>query len=500
MDNRDMLNSLLCDELLGEILGRLQESCHCKNISLVCRRWLAVQRRVKTNLGLCIPEGTSISCFGSPVRLLLRQYSHISSLSVVSDQLHSDDTLMLDYILDAIGEGCKFLKELRFEVGPVSSHGLQALARGSTQLTSLELVGLSSKYFSSLRDFKSLRELSLVLFGCDSDEGFEENPDIGILPLEKLCLSGVWAGYQGLGWIWRNCPKLQKLELFNCEGIGDSDSPSFAETLSGLQELHLRRCRTIANGLLIRVAENCKGLRKLVFYDGGNTEGLHHVVRQCKSLEVLDLRLPLDLSNEDLAVIAENCTSLRSLRLHSCWLATGRGIKLLGLNMKFCLEELVLVRCRAIVQEPGTLTTLGLHLKCLKRLDLSDNDHLPVKELGVMLASCKSLLSLRFFRCRGLTDMLVVSIVQRCQLIESIDIRKCDGITAEAVSALVLDCPKLRQLGVEDHKITEATRKLASSKKIGIIKADLPVYKRTICGLKHFFDDFNSLDPTASLL
>eukprot|EP01018_Ginkgo_biloba_P033007 Gb_28630 [translate_table: standard] len=499
MDNQDILNALLCDELLGEILGRLQEISNCKNIGLVCRRWLVVQRRVKTSLGLCILESTPLPCFGSSVRILLSQYSHLLTLSVASEKLQTD-TVYLDYILDAIGQGCKFLKELRFAVGPVTCYGLEALAKGSTNLTSLELVGLSPKHFPSLVKFRSLRELSLLLSGLNLTEDFNRIPDIP-LPLERLCVEGIGACYTGLGWIWRNCHKLQKLELFSCEGIGDSDSSSFAKCLPSLQELQLRRCRSIANGVLMLVAEGCKALKSLVFYDGGDTEGLHHVVRQCRTLESLDLRLPLDLSNEDLAVIAENCLSLKSLRLHSCWLATGAGMKLLGTNMSSSLEELVLVRCRAVVQEPGTLTTLGQNLKCLKRLDLSDNDHLPDKELGAMLASCKSLSNLRLWRCRGLTDMVVALIVQRCQLLESVDITRCDGITADAVLDLILGAPKLRQLGVDESKLTETTKKVASKKKIAIIKSETAVYKRGTHGfIKRLLYDSGHSDLTVSLL
>ncbi|GLJ22185.1 hypothetical protein SUGI_0416890 [Cryptomeria japonica] len=502
--NRDVLNSLLCDELLGEILGRLQEICCCNKVSLVCRRWLAVQRSVKTSLGLFIPEDTSILSFRSRVRDLLRQYSQVLNLSVVSasGQLQRD-TVFLDDLLNSIGEGCKLLNTLRFEAGPVSSYGLQALAKGSVNLTSLELVGSSPKFFGSLVEFKSLRELTLVLFGWDSGEEFDRGISDVELPLEKLCLAGIRGGYTGLGWIWRCCSKLKKLELFSCEGIGDGDLnlSSFVKCLPYVEELCLRRSRTIANGVLLRAAENCKALRKLVFHDGGSTEGLHHVViRQCRSLEVLDLRLPLDLSNEDLAVIANNCQLLKSLRLHSCCLPTGAGLKLLGLNMSLCLEELVLVGCQAVVREPGTLATLGQHLKGLKKLDLSENDHLPDKELGAMLSSCKSLTSLRLLRCRGLTDMVVVLIVKSCQVLETIDIRRCEGITAEAVFGLVSGSPKLRRLAVEEHKITEETKKLASRKKIATIKAETTDYRMATCGMNRFSNDLHNLDANASLL
>lgn len=68
--------------------------------------------------------------------------------------------------------------------------------------------------------------------------------------------------------------------------------------------------------------------------------------------------------------------------------------------------------------------------------------------------------------------MVVASVIQNCHVLETIDIMICDGITTEAVFALVLGSPKLRQLGVEEHKISKVTRKLASKKKIAIMKSE----------------------------
>eukprot|EP00252_Welwitschia_mirabilis_P012553 TRINITY_DN2766_c0_g1_i1.p1 TRINITY_DN2766_c0_g1~~TRINITY_DN2766_c0_g1_i1.p1 ORF type:complete len:489 (-),score=57.32 TRINITY_DN2766_c0_g1_i1:37-1503(-) len=486
MDGFDMMNDLLCDELLGEILGRFEDVSSYRNVCLVCKRWLVVQRRVKNVLGLCLPARPFESSYETFVGCLLSQFPQLQKLSLASDQLQTDAALS-DSLLERIGEFCRFLRELKFSFGSVNTHGLKALALGCRNLTKMELTDFSPDFLTALSEMKALKALTLVLSGHGTRETYSM-PVVRVLQLERLRLIGIGAGYKGLDWLWKSCHKLKNLEFRSCEGLGVSNVSSFVVCLSRIEELKLRRCRTIANAVLLRAAEYSKNLSSLVFYDGGDAEGLHASVRGCRNLKFLDLRLPLDLGNEDLAVIAENGKSLRSLSLHSCWLASGEGIKSLVPGLKY-LEELILVRCRAAVQEPGTLTTLCQQLRFLKRLDLSDNDCLVDKELITMLPSCENLTSLRLWRCRRLTDFSMFSITQRCWMLESLDIARCDCVSADAASTLIINCHRLRQLVVERFKICEGSKRIASSKKITILSSDSSVYKRDTCAYEQLWKD-----------
>eukprot|EP00249_Psilotum_nudum_P016755 c25973_g1_i1 orf=445-1950(+) len=461
-NDSNVFDSLLCEELLAEVIRRVEDGVDQKSVSLVCKRWLMIQRRAKKRLGLCVPSDSSLSDFLSSIHDLLCQHSQIVSLVLIAREVHINAE-MLDVVLDAISSSCKFLRVLQFSVGPITGVGLRRLAIGCPGLVSLDLTFMQVRNLHILLEFKSLRELYLR-GSVDGDRDDLEDEPFQLLRIEKLALEGVTGASYGLGWLWRSCPGLVKLELFNCEGIVDTDSSSFVQCLPSLKELHLRRCRSIAGRILILVAEYCAGLTVLTFHDGGATEGLHHVIRRCQKLEVLDLRLPLDLRNEDLVAIAQNCFSLKSLRLHSCWLPTGSGMRWLAAHIKSDVEELVLVRCRAVAHDSGTLYAIGQRLKCLKSLDLSDNDHLSDNELVAMLASCQNLLQLKLCRCHRLTDKAMYFISQRSSMLESIEVTNCYEITSLGICSLLSGCPSLRKVGVEKSKITNATKRLAITK------------------------------------
>ncbi|KAH7532457.1 hypothetical protein FEM48_Zijuj04G0022000 [Ziziphus jujuba var. spinosa] len=128
------------------------------------------------------------------------------------------------------------------------------------------------------------------------------------LGLESLSLSGIRADDWGIGWLWRSCKKLKKPQLRSCDGIGDGGSfSSFLRCLQGIREVELRTCRSIVDGVLLKLAENCDSLNSLLVYDGGIREGLLRFFSQCScKLQKFDLRLSLDLNNDHLLAVAVN--------------------------------------------------------------------------------------------------------------------------------------------------------------------------------------------------
>lgn len=327
----------------------------------------------------------------------------------------------------------------------------------------------------------SLKELSVLVSSRDRAEGeLQGTGDYGAceseeleaeLGLESLCLSGVSCEDWGVSWLWRSCKKLRKLQLKSCEGIGDGGSyASFGRCLKGLQEVELRTCRSIVDGVLVKLAENCEFLSSLLLYDGGSRDSLLHFISNCRcDLQKLDLRLPLDLKNDHLFALSLHCRNMSSLRLQSCCLVTGDGLKTFGIAMNGGLQELALINCDVVEREPGLLATLGQHLGQLRKLDLSYNEMLPDKELIAMLASCSRLINLRLRGCKGLTDPVILSIHRSCKLLESIDLMNCRGIGEKAVESLVLNSPRLKKLQVEESKLSDATKTWASRKFIDVV-------------------------------
>ncbi|OMO69342.1 Leucine-rich repeat, cysteine-containing subtype [Corchorus olitorius] len=476
------MDEILCDELVQEIFRRLPSSSPSSSlsVSLVSKRWLNLYRSSKASLSLkFLPHDTSMIV---PLSSLLSNYPSLSSLSLVlSDSTSKSTTSLFDHLLSVVASYCSNLNHLKFLTGPVSVPSLLSLSKSCSHLTSITISLPRPLSLTWVVSFSCLKDLSLHVCSIDQTDDHDDevrrfrlcsNEELDEeFGLENLCLSGIQTDDKGVGWLWRNCKRLKKLQLKSCQSVGDAESfSSFISTLKGLEEVELRKCRSIVDGVLLKLAQNCSSLISLLVYDGGSKEGLlEFITTSTCNLQKLDLRLPLDLSNDHLLAVALNQRNLSTLRLQSCFLVTGEGLKALGIALGSTLEELALIKCDVVEREIGLLATLGQNLRMLRKLNLSYNEMLFDKEFVSMLVSCNNLTELKLRGCRTLTAMALVSISKTCKLLESVDIMNCPGIEAQAVEFLVLNCPKLRQVQVEDGKVSDIARKWALHKAIEVI-------------------------------
>ncbi|KAL2320151.1 hypothetical protein Fmac_029120 [Flemingia macrophylla] len=219
----------------------------------------------------------------------------------------------------------------------------------------------------------------------------------------------------------------------------------------------------------MELLQHSRSLNSLLLHDGGNREGLLQFFSQCRSpILTLDLRLPLDLSNDHLSTMALSLRGLNSLRLQSCCLVSGEGLRALAVGLAG-LEELALVNCDVVEREPGLLATLGQRFRNLRKLDLSHNEMLHDKELVSMLVSCGCLVELRVRGCGGLTSVALASMLRSCKSLESVDVMQCLGIGPEAVEFFLKNSSRLRRVEVEESKLSDAARMWASSKFVELV-------------------------------
>ncbi|KAI3713238.1 hypothetical protein L1987_71812 [Smallanthus sonchifolius] len=465
------MDIILCDELLHEIFHRLPPPSSSA-VSLVSKRWRHLLRSSLSSLTIRLsPNHPSLSSLSS----FLSHHTYLSSLSLSSSSAAAT-TAFSDNLLISISTSCPNLTHLHLSTGPVSLFPLLSLSTSCPQLSSLSII-LSRPLLSLdfLTAFRRLKTLTLTLVGNGSPDNISNHftSSTTELQLQSLCLSGIRAGDYPLNWLWNNCSSetLSKLVFENCDGIGDHNSfACFIKGLKNLHEIELKICRSIIALILLKLAENrCDALSSLLIYDGGNKESLLHFIRETRcNLQKLDLRLPLDLDDSHLFEIGAKFNQLRVLRLQSCTMITGEGLKTLGLALSDNLEELALTNCDVMKRQNGFLVELAQNLQNIKILDLSYNHTLLDKEFALMISSYRDLRKLKLRGCSRLTDVSLISLCKSCKRLKSIDLLHCHGFQVEGVEFLILNSPELRSLQVEDRKLSEVARRWMQSKFIEV--------------------------------
>ncbi|KAH7851516.1 hypothetical protein Vadar_012778 [Vaccinium darrowii] len=462
----------LYSELLETVIRRLPPGCIFSpsnaDVSLVSKRWLRLYRSSRSVLYLRLsPDNCIPSSF-------LSHFPHLYILNII---IHPSENAsdFADQILLSVASSCPKLTTLCLRGQPVSLSSLLSLSTSCPSLAVL-VIGLSRPVsFHWLLSFHSLRNLTVCLSPPLSPSEFKPLDDEAKysdaeLQIEVLLLRGIKRGDYGFDWLWRSCKNLKKLDLWRCQGIGaDTSVSSFANCIKGLQEVQLRSCASVVNDILSRLVENCTSLKSLLIQisknsrGGGSREGLLQFFTHSRcNLRKLDLYLCLDLENNHLLVMADKFRGLSSLRLNSCLNITGEGLKTMVLAMSNELEELALINYN---MEPGLLTALGQRFQNLKKLDLSfSGGMLGDEEFISMLESCNCLWDLKVRGCTGLTYASVISMFKSCKQLVSVDIVQCPGIEPEAVELFVLNCMRLRQIHVEDSKLSDVSRSWASKK------------------------------------
>ncbi|XP_045797127.1 dynein regulatory complex subunit 6 [Trifolium pratense] len=472
------MENTLFDELLQEIFQKLpSSSSSSSSISLVSKRWLHLYRSSKTSLSLRFNNHHHFPSFIS----LLTQHPSLSSLSLI---LLSSSKTTTPLFLSAISSSSfsSKLLSLKFIASPVPLSSIISLSNSCTQLSSLSITVSRPVFFNWVLLFPCLKELSIVLsYIDDQDSSFSDFDseelifqngvfDKEIIGLESLCFKGIRGDDWGIDWLWKRCKNLKKLKLLSCQGIGGSYS-SFVQCLQEIQQIELKTCRSIVDGVLLKLAQHCINLESLLVHDGGSREGLLHFISNCNSnnLHKLDFRLPMDLENNHLFAMSLNFRGLSILRLQSCCLVTGEGLKALGEAVNNGLQELALINCDVVEREKGLIATLGQQLRQLRKLDLSYNEMLFDKDFVSMIVSCVYLVDLKVRGCKGLTSCALVTMVRSCKRLENVDIMQCLGIEYEAIEVFVKNCSCLRRLEVEGTKLTDAAKMWASNKFIELV-------------------------------
>ncbi|CAI0466491.1 unnamed protein product [Linum tenue] len=362
----DWINTLLPEEIVLEIFRRL-DSKHTRDAcSLVCKRWLSLERLSRTTL--------RIGASGNPdffIHLLSSRFPNIKTI-------HIDERLSIS-LPSQLGRKRRKSGSSYFKLHSVFQEDMpEAEQFDSYCLSDLGLITLSDQ-------FPALERLSLIWCSNVSSLGLV-SLSLKCSLLKSLDLQGCYVGDGGLAAIGRCCKQLQELNLRFCEGLSDVGLVELAEGCSkSLKTLGVAACAKITDKSLVAVGSHCKSLETLSLdSECIHNDGVLAVAKGCPLLKVLKLQC-INVTDDALIAVGKYCSSLEALALYSFQRFTDRG-----------------------------LCAIGAGSKKLKNLTLSDCYFLSDQGLGSIATGCKELTHLEVNGCHNIGSVGLEAIGRSC--------------------------------------------------------------------------------------
>ncbi|XP_057722975.1 F-box/LRR-repeat protein 4-like isoform X1 [Arachis stenosperma] len=467
MRGHDLINTFLPDELMVEIFGHLATKSSRDACSLVCRRWLRLERLSRSTLRIGASASPDIF-----LHLLPSRFSNLRNL-------HIDERLSIPLPLSLpvpprrrpLKVHCVANNTSSAETNPdslcLSDAGLAALGEGLPRLERLSLIWCSNVSSDGLKS---------LAYKCTF--------------LKSLDLQGCFIGDQGLAAIGQCCKQLEDLNLRFCEGLTDSGFTEFALGVGkSMKSLGVAACAKITDVSMEAVGSYCRSLETLTLdSEYIHDKGVHAVAQGCPHLKVLKLQC-VNLTDDALKSVGAACLSLELLALYSFQRFTDKGLRAIGKGCKK-LKNLTLIDCYYLTDKGleaiatgckelthlevngchniGTigLESIGKSCKCNHGVDLSYvyesfKMHRHLTELALLYCQrignigllkvgqgCKFLQALHLVDCSGIGDEAICSIAKGCRSLKKLHIRRCYEIGTKGIIAVGEHCNLLTDLSI----------------------------------------------------
>ncbi|KAG5534817.1 hypothetical protein RHGRI_022812 [Rhododendron griersonianum] len=378
-----------------------------------------------------------------------------------------------NYILTRMVESCTSLKSLLIHSRDYGCREglLQFITHCSCNLQKLDLYlprDLQDNHLLAVAEkFRDL--LSLRLDSCYgvTGEGLKTMALAMNDKLEELALINCNMKPGLLTTLGQSSRNLRKLDLSCSNNWAEEEFISMLASLICLRELKVRGCEGLTNASVVSMFKSCKQLESVDLMGCGGIEA--------EAVELFVLKCPqlrqIRIEESKLSDVSRSWASKKFVEVTLCYFSIVSAPFLSHLS-RGCQDDVLALGSDqpwGQIFEPGLLTTLGQRFRNLRKLDLSYNDKLVDEEFISMLASFNCLRELYVRGCNGLTNASVVSMFKSCKQLESVDLMYCRGIEAKVVELFDLNCPQLRQIRIEESKLSDVSRSWASKKFVEVI-------------------------------
>lgn len=371
--------------------------------------------------------------------------------------------------------GLSHLRSLNFSQCPqVDNTMLQRLRGASFQLEALNLAGcnkIGERGFDYLEPVT--RRLSFLdLSGCQVTKKVLDVLVEGGSPLRILILSQCQNLEDGaLSALLTRCGLLETLNVSHCPAIGNSWLKSLPSCCPELTSLDLSHCPNISGEGLEPAASGLNKLSSLALAGEYVTDReIQALIPSAHRIEHLVLsRTSEKLSAKALYQLFESMPNLRTLQCDECSSFSGEHLEALA---QYCPHLVSLNVSGNKVSDRGiTLLSKGCHQ--LEQLYLADCKGVSDASVTYLSEECPHLRELSLCRT-SLTYKSLESIAQNSHFLRSLDLSGCKEIRDHGVRMLLQHSTKLRQLSLDECRITDfAFEPLGSSQvKLEVLKVN----------------------------
>ncbi|CBI36455.3 unnamed protein product, partial [Vitis vinifera] len=415
----------LPEQLLWEILGRINKTVDRNSASLACKRFHKVdneqRRSLRVGCGLNPANEALTSLCNRFPNLVKVEITYSGWMSKSGKQLDDQGLLILSVLCPSLTDvtlsyctfitdvglshlaSCSKLSALKLNFTPrITGCGILSLVVGCKKLTVLHLIRClnvsSVEWLEYLGKLETLEDLSIK--NCRAIGEAVDRWQKQLVPCENMLelslVNCIISPGRGLACLLEKCKNLEKIRLDMCVGVRDCDIVGLAQKSSNLRSISLRGPSDFSLPLL--------------------------------------LSNPLRLTDESLKALAQNCSMLESIRIS---FTDGEFPSFSSFTLN------------------GILTVIQM---CpIRKLSL---DHVySFNDVGMeALCSAPYLETLELVRCQEITDeglQLVAQFPHLCVL----RLSKCLGVTDDGFKPLVgsyklellsvENCPQISERGVQ---------------------------------------------------
>ena len=237
--------------------------------------------------------------------------------------------------------------------------------------------------------------------------------------MKKLALSNC-TGYTfaGVSFLVRHYPLLEYLDLEGAYFLTDNEMLELSLSLGSVTYINLSYCTRLTSVTLYTLARNCRVLNeiKMVGTDVGDealatlvapnlevkslnfsdssmgNEFIANYVSICPNLEMLDLSVCINITEDGIVEVLKRCSRIRHLDLSACWW-------LENLSIDFELPKLEVLCAGGLRINDDGLAIIGKRCSRLQKLDLSGCQRVTAKGVKEVVANCKEMREICLMSC-----------------------------------------------------------------------------------------------------